>query len=376
MRLFAFACAFALTACTLAPLKPAARATPAPSPSPASIEAFVPIAEKFVEDHRGLKYKTPVKVTFLADADFVKQLQQKNQIDVAGYATESKVLHALGLVDDHPDLAKAEQELEAGSVVGFYDPDTKALYVRGVDARPSVRHVLVHELTHALQDQWFNINRNNSGDDETDIAFRTLVEGDAVRIEDQYIASLSAADQRQVQADDASAGSLPADVPEVLAELDSFPYVVGPPFTRQLVSAGGDARLDEAFRNPPVSTAQVIHSSLFLQGTKPAAVDPPTADGSVIDKGVIGELGLDLILERMVGRGEASDAVARTITAGWSGDRYVAWDQGSQTCVRDRLQMNGRAATSALLTALTQFAADHPGAAVEGTGPVVFTACE
>jgi len=375
MRLLALACAFVLCACSLAPLKPAAKATPSPSPSPASLEAFVPVAEKFVEDHRGLKYKAPVNVTFLADADFVKQLQSKNEIDVAGYATESKVLHALALVADHPDLARAEQELQGSSVVGFYDPDTKQLYVRGVDARASVRHVLVHELTHALQDQWFSINRTNPTDDESDIAYRTLVEGDAVRIEDQYIASLSSADQRQIRADDAGGGQLPADVPDVLVELDSFPYIAGPPFAREVVSAAGQSRLDAAFKDPPVSTAQVLHSNLFLTGTKPATVDPPTTGGTTIDKGVLGELGLDLMMERMVGNGEMSEATARTIAGGWSGDRYVAWDQGGQTCVRDRLVMSGAASTGALLTALGRFAADHQGATVEGSGPVLFTAC-
>ena len=375
MRLVALACALLLAACTVAPLRPAAKASPAGSPAPAGLEEFVPVAEKFVEDHRGLRYKSPVKVTFLAGADFVRQLQDKNKIDAAAYATESKVLHALALVDDHPDLARAERELQGESVVGFYDPDTKALYVRGVDARPSVRHVLVHELTHALQDQWFNLNRDTATDDESDLAYRTLVEGDAVRIEDQYIASLSAADQRQVEADNAGGGSLPADVPDALVELDSFPYVAGPVFTRELVSAAGQARLDAAFRNPPVSTAQVLHSQLFLAGKRPVSVTAPTADGSVIDRGVIGELGLDLMLERMVLRGEITDTTARTIAGGWAGDRYVAWDLNGQTCVRDRFVMNGTAAGPALLSALRQFAADHPGATVQGSGPILFTAC-
>jgi hypothetical protein len=376
MRILALACALLICGCTPLLARPAARTSPSPSSSAGTLEEFIPVAEKFVEDHRGLKYKTPPKVTFLADADFVAQLNKDNGIDADSYATESRVLHALALVDDHPDLAKAEQELEGSSVVGFYDPTSKQLYVRGVDARASVRQVLVHELTHALQDQWFSINRDNPSDDESDLAFRTLVEGDAVRIQDEYVASLSAADQRQVAVDENAAGTPPADVPDVLEELDAFPYVVGPRFAQEVVSAAGQARLDAAFKNPPVSTAQVIHSRLFLKGTQPAKVDPPVGDGAVIDKGVLGEFGLDLILERLITKGEVSDAQAGSITAGWSGDRYVAWDQGSQSCVRDRFQMSSGAATTALLGALAKFAADHPGTTVEGSGPVVLTACE
>ena len=331
------------------------------------------MAERFVEQHRGLKFKGPVKITFLGDADFVAQLDRSSPVDAAGYATEAKVLHALGLVDDHPDLAHAEQELQGASVIGFYDPPSKALYVRGVEGRASVRRVLVHELTHALQDQWFGIDRNTSGDDESDVAFRTLVEGDAVRIEDAYVASLSAAERAQVAADDASAPPPPADVPAVLEELDSFPYVVGPGFTRELLASAGQARLDEAFKSPPVTSAQVIHGQLYLTGRGPVAVDQPPADGTVIDRGVIGELGLDLLLERLGGKVSRSQASA--ITSGWRGDRYVAWDGGSQSCVRDRFVMSGSAAVAALRSALEAFAGAHPGATVEGAGPVVFTAC-
>jgi len=375
MRLFALACAFVVCACTPSLGHPRAAGTPAGSPSPQSLEAFIPVAEKFVEDHRGLKYKASVKVTLLADADFVKELSKANPVDVDGYRTEAKVLRALALVDGPVDLAKAEQELEGASVIGFYDPSAKQLFVRGTDSGPSVRHVLVHELTHALQDQWFDLNRDTPTDDESDISFRTLVEGDAVRIEDQYIASLSPAEQRQIQADEGAGSAPPADVPDVLEELDSFPYVVGPRFTREIVSAAGQSKLDAAFKEPPVSTAQVLHSRLFLTGTRPAAVEQPSADGSVIDKGVLGELGLDLILERLVARGEIEPAVGQVIAAGWSGDRYVAWDQGSQSCVRDRLVMKSNTATTDLLNALEQFASDHPESSVQGTGPVVFTAC-
>ncbi len=335
----------------------------------------MPVAESFVEKHRGLKFRAPVKVTFLADAEFQQELEKANGTDTAGYATEAKVLHALGLLDGLPDLAKAEQALQDSSVIGFYDPKTKQLYVRGVDAKPSVRHVLVHELTHALQDQWFSIDRTLSNEDESDLAFRALVEGDAVRIENQYIATLSQADKQQIQAADAAGGPLPAGVPDILLELDYFPYQAGPPFTEAVVASAGQERLDAAFTTPPTTTAQVIHPDLFLASRAPVSVDFPAADGTVIDKGVLGEFGLDLILERLSARGEVTAGQVQAITSGWSGDRYIAWDQGSRSCVRTRFVMSGGQAISALLAALRKFAGDHLGTTVVGAGPVLFTAC-
>jgi hypothetical protein len=378
LRSIAIFSAFLLIACTPMLNRPLAKASPTPSSSAAvdaGLMAFLPVAESFVESHRGLKFKTPVKVTFLADAAFQQELGKTNGTDAAGYVTEAKVLHALGLLDGRPDLAKAEQSLQDSGVIGFYDPKTKQLFVRGVDAKPSVRHVLVHELTHALQDQWFSIDRTFPTDDETELAFRTLVEGDAVRVENEYIATLSQADKRQIQQANAAGGSLPAGVPDILLELDYFPYQAGPPFTEAVVSKAGQDRLDAAFTTPPTSTAQVIHPDLFLAGRAPASVAFPAADGAAIDKGILGEFGLDLILERLNARGEVTAGQAQAITSGWSGDRYIAWDQGSQSCVRTSFVMSSSSATDALLTALGKFAADHPGATVSGSGPVLFTAC-
>ncbi len=377
MRLTALVSAFLLLACTPSFGRPQVHPSVTPSSAPSaasSLQAFVPVAEAFVEQHRGLKFKTPVNVTFLADAEFQTELAKGNGSDTSGYATEAKVLHALGLLDGTPDLAKAEKSLQDSSVIGFYDSKTKQLYVRGVEAKPSVRHVLVHELTHALQDQWFSIDRTLPNDDETDLAFRSLVEGDAVRIENQYISSLSAADKRQIQAADAAGGPLPAGVPQVLLELDYFPYQAGPSFTEAVASVGQD-RLDAAFTTPPVSTAQVIHPGLFLSGRAPVTVDFPPADGTVIDKGVLGEFGLDLVLERLNARGQVTPGQVQTITAGWSGDRYIAWDQGSNSCVRTRFQMSSSQSITTLLAALNKFAGDHAGTTISGTAPVVFTAC-
>ena len=164
-------------------------------------------------------------------------------------------------------------------------------------------------------------------------------------------------------------------MPDILLELDSFPYQVGPRFAESVVSSAGQSRLDTAFTAPPTSTAQVIHPDLFLAGQAPASVEFPPADGAVIDKGILGEFGLDLILERLNSRGQLTASQAQAIASGWSGDRYIAWDLGGRSCVRTRFVMSGVQATAALIGALQKFAGDHAGTTVEGSGPVLFTAC-
>lgn len=336
--------------------------------------AFIPIAEKFVEDHRGLKYKEAVDIQFMSDAEFQKQVQDSVQQDVADLTREGKLLRGLGLIPAGTDLVAAERSLLGAAVIGYYDPDTKKLVVRGVDASPATKHVLVHELTHALQDQYFSLGKVPSGTgDEAYEAFLGLVEGDAVRIENQYIASLSQDEQRQVSS--AGGGGPPPNVPTVLLEILAFPYQVGPTFTQAVLAAGGQPRLDAAFTTRPTTTAQILQPQKFLNGVGPAAVTPPAADGPVLDKGALGELGLILMLDGAVAAGRLGQSDARAASTAWAGDQYVAWDQGAQSCVRARFATDGTSGGAALLKGLTAYASSVPGARVEGTGPFVVTSC-
>jgi len=338
----------------------------------------VPEAERFVEQHRGLTFTKPVEVTLLDDDAFKKRLLADEDTDKAEIEKATKVLRALGLIQGNPDIAKMEDALLGDSVVGFYDPKTKALVVRGAKPTPYVREVLVHELTHAVQDQHFGIDRPDldKSDDEQGDAFRALVEGDAVRIEGEYRKALSAADQKQAEAEEnGQAGGIDPSIPQVLIELLVFPYEFGPSFTQALLARRGQTGLDDAFAHPPTTSEQIIHPEKFLAGEAATPVEPPKADGAVIDKGVTGEYGIDLILERAVGGGGLTADEVRQAAAGWGGDAYVAWDAGTQTCVRDTLIMDTAADNAQLVSALRKYAATRRGITVTGTGPVTITSC-
>src|SRR5439155_14849091 len=116
-----------------------------------ALEEFVPGAQKFVEEHRGLKFKGPVKVTALSAPAFRERfLSVRNtETDTAEMEKTSKVLEALGLVPHGTDVAKAMESLSGDAAVGFYDTKTKDLVVRGTELTPFVRETIVHELTHA-----------------------------------------------------------------------------------------------------------------------------------------------------------------------------------------------------------------------------------
>ncbi|MDQ1394789.1 MAG: hypothetical protein QOG64_48 [Acidimicrobiaceae bacterium] len=353
----------------------AATTTP---PAADSVEAFIPVAERFVEQHRGLTFKQPPAVTFLDDAAFRDRLlgtekQDKEQLDKT-----TKVLRALGLIPAGTDVGKAESSLLGDAVAGFYDTKTKALVVRGAKATPYVRQVLVHELTHALQDQYFAIDHPelDNVDDERPDGLQGLVEGDAVRVDGEYRASLSTAEQRQAaQEEDGQAGGVDPNVPDALIAILAFPYQVGPAFTKALIRAGGMSRLNAAFTSPPTTTEQLLHPNLYLAGEAPLPVTAPPADGKVIDTGVLGEFGFALVLGAAGQSGGPSARDVALARTGWGGDRYVAWNQGSQACVRDRVAMDTANDTQELLNAFHQLAGTRRGLTIEGTGPVTITSC-
>jgi hypothetical protein len=345
------------------------------------LSPIVPELEAFVETARGLKFKEPVPVDFLSSKAFTAKLRDGGGSDdddddeegPADQAAFEGFLRALGLVHGSIDLGAAAAAVEEDGIVGFYDPEEKRLYVRGVEPTPFVRQVLVHELTHALDDQHFDLDRPELDDrnDESSESFRALVEGSAVAVEAKYVASLSDAEQQDAADEENSAGSsAAADIPEIVGQLLSYPYAVGPGLVEALVDAGGEARLEEALANPPVTSEQTLHPEKFLSGEGAASVPKPVADGKIFDRGVLGEVVLLLMLQDVLPR-----PVARKAAAGWGGDQYVAWAKGDKTCVRWSMVMDTPTDTAELVSALRKWEESNVGASVQAGETVTVTNC-
>ncbi len=82
-----------------------------------------------------------------------------------------------------------DAEVSVGDVLGFYDDTNGRLVVRGTDWTPDVEYTLVHELTHANQDQSFILSAlktRTRTDDETAVTLQSVIEGEAVLVSDDY----------------------------------------------------------------------------------------------------------------------------------------------------------------------------------------------
>src|SRR5438105_1899714 len=342
---------------------------------PPALAALITELKGFAERTRGLKFVHEVPVSLLDDASFRKRTEELTATSAASMEKTQKVLRALGLITADVDLGKAVRALYAGAVVGLYDQKNKVLLVRGSQPTPLVRRTLAHELTHALQDQHFTLFRPelDSRDDESSLAFSALVEGDAVRVEQAYQNTMSLSDRDQLgREESAQLGQLAPSIPEVLIELVGFPYPYGPRYVQSVLSSAGQARLDQAFASPPTTTEQILHPDRWLAGDQPAPVAQPKADAAVIDKGVLGELGFDLVLQKVVGVDET-----RAALADWGGDQYVAWDASGRTCLRDTVTAGGAGSAAAMQRALRDYTRRRSGATLTGAAPdpMTLTVC-
>ncbi len=345
---------------------------------PDKLEPVLPELEAFVAQTRGLEFKHTPKVSLVADDQFEKLLQGDGT-DTSGTSQDTKTaigeLRALGLIEGEIDVGAVAQQ-QAGNIIGFYDSETKQLYVRGVDASPYAQQTLVHELTHALDDQHFGLRRpelDKPEQSEAQAAFQALVEGDAVTVENAWHDSRTPEDQDAIDAAQGAGSGDAGDAgaePDVFTKEAAFPYSVGPGLVAALRDAGGQARLDAAFEHPPTTTEQVLYPQRFLAGEGARQVAPPPADAKVTDEGSFGELGLFLIADATV-----SHVAAGRASTGWGGDAYRAWSDGDRTCIRANIQMDTPTDTAELVDMLHTWASKHPGAVVSGTDPVQITNC-
>ena len=364
---------------TSAKPSPSVSPTPPPSPRPTPVRTTPPAPppaanpltpvladlQRFVERTHGLRFRAPVQPELLSPAAFAKRVSTTFATTPEAVAGDHTTLVALGLLDPATDLAREYDELFTGLVGGFYDPATDRLVIGGTRVTPRTRVILAHELTHALVDQHADLNRPalDERDDEARLGLNVLAEGDAERVETAYRATLSAAERASVRREAAARG---ADVPPVLRRLLAIPYDHGPGLVRSLLARGGVDRLRAAYASPPTTSEQFLHPEVFLRGEGPRGVAEPRADGTVVDRGVLGEVGLRLALAPQLGATRAARAAA-----GWGGDRYVSWTAGGRRCLRLSIVMD----TEADLADLRSAFAAWPGTTVEPGAPLTVTRC-
>jgi hypothetical protein len=305
------------------------------------IQAALPVLRSFVEHARGLRFSGPVTVTVLDAASFARVAGQPlPQADGAAPPDRAATDQALRLAHLAPGGT-------TGDPTAFYSYTRHRMYLRDGPFDAFARAVLVHELTHALQDQRFDLlslaQRASRNADQAR-ALTALIEGDATRVELAYVTSRPAAERQQIRA----RYNYDARPTDYAGNVRYFPYTYGRDFVAQLAATGGDAAVDAAFGSPPVSTAQIIDPRLYARSVQPVGVRLPQAGGAVLDSGTLGRFGLAML---STGGRRVLNAGA---TSAWLGDAYVTYRSGRGFCTRGNVVLDGTNAQQQLLTDLSR----------------------
>lgn len=338
----------------------------APSPEPPTREQVVAELIAFVEHARGHAFITPPEVRFVPEDEFRSHVLAGIAAAEPELAVDEVAFKALGWLAPDGDLFHAYRTAFGNAVVGFYDPATKVLEVRGDELTPYRREVVVHELTHALDDQLFDLDsaRGPGILSEQQLAYLVAVEGDAAHVQRAYVASLSAIEQLQSLGEQLS---FPVDpemlqVPVALLSISQTPYLRGPEFVAAL---GGVPAVDALFGRFPTTAEQAWDVVKYLSVEPAEPVDLPPAEGPVVASGSWGRFFMSLILNR----GINLDGSVDPLTDHWAGDAYVTWTSGAASCIRIDTRQDDDLAAARLRGALTTWAAES-GAAVVQIDPV------
>ncbi|HEX7956161.1 MAG TPA: hypothetical protein VF508_04410, partial [Pyrinomonadaceae bacterium] len=186
-------------------------------------------------------------------------------------AASETTLKKLGLVPADFQLRPFIIKLLTEQVAGYYDPKTQEFYLADWIDLDGQKPVMAHELTHALQDQHFNLRRFEDWpkhDSDSELAAHSLVEGDASFLMMQYVMR-SPGRQLAFLKSMMTGGDSSQQIeksPRVLRETLLFPYLQGTSFVTQVYKRGGWEAVTAAYKTLPQSTEQVLHADKFHAG--------------------------------------------------------------------------------------------------------------
>lgn len=292
---------------------------------------------------RGLDPKSPISKGIKSKAEISQFIHKRIGEDYAPdrVRNEEKLLKTIGLLPQNVDYRQLIVNLLSEQVEGFYDPEQKTFFLASWLPLEGQEPVVVHELTHALQDQHFNVQKileesRHSENDDRALARQALLEGDAMAVMLQYligaskrhfseVPNLAFIMQTTMEAAQAQYAVLKT-APRFLKETLIFPYGYGAAFLQYSWqrNPSWDA-VNRIYADLPASTEQILHPEKYF-GTRdnPKPVDAQSyaarlgANWKVAYKNVFGEFALGLMLNLHL-----NDERARRSSTGWGGDQIL-----------------------------------------------------
>lgn len=295
---------------------------------------------------------------------FLIRQMREDKDDAKRYA-DQRALEALGLIPKGYPLDEKLIALLTEQIAGLYDPKEREFFIADWTQPAEQRVIMAHELTHALQDQYFHVEKweeEVKSNDDAQLARESVLEGSAMIAMVDYLLRKTGKSSRDIKDFDPSllvgdVNDSPelAQAPMVIQDEITFPYLPGAAFVqRALRTWNGWPDLHRLFENPPASTQQILHPDLYFRGVAPAQVDLAPVTKAVprgwkkLDENVLGEFSVNEILKQFIEKDQAD-----AISPSWKGDRYAIYqrESGMQTLLLIRLKLADEAAATRFFSA-------------------------
>jgi len=293
-----------------------------------------------MSDITGLKLLKPLKKSLRSRdeiRDYVIKQMNEEKNPQERYA-DARSAEAFGLLPKGFDLDTFMVNVLTEQIEGLYDPKTGEFYIADWSPMDEQRMVMAHELTHALEDQHFQIeawSRAAKPNEDAELARDAVLEGSAMAAMVDYLMLGTGRSLKDLPEFDPSMligdlGATPTlkTAPPFLKDALIFPYISGLNFSAAVLKNSGWPALSGVFEKPPVSTQQILHPALYKSGKIPTVVSLPPFDKVLgnswakLDDNILGEFGWREVLKQFLG-----DERAKPLAAAWDGDRYAVYEQ-------------------------------------------------
>src|SRR5689334_2400629 len=280
-----------------------------------------------IEKLRGMKFKQPVAAKITDKKGFIEYARKREEATDTPerMKRDETVAKLLGLIPSGMDLSKTIESFLESQVGGFYDPGTKTFWLMENFGGDLARIILAHELTHALDDQYFDLDKliaGANGESDAEWAIRALAEGSGTNAMYAWTIQHMGTIDKQALLDSGDLGSAgvedaPAMIwkPAMAAYLRGDSFLVHDEGLMRLAQPVKSEDLSACFQKPPLSSEQVLHPKKFWN--KETRDDPVhlvldakglPAGWKVIGEDTLGELNLALATQPFAERGGLKNA--------------------------------------------------------------------
>ena len=315
----------------------------APTAAPKADALLATADEVFEEMSRltGLPIKGPLKKLVLARAEIRKFLEQNldEEYTPQQIHKEEAQLKAFGLVSKEFDLKSFLLAFYTEQAAGAYDPHRKTMFIADWPSEEMQRLVLAHELTHALQDQNFDLVKfmrvERENDDATG-ARQAVMEGHATAAMMQRmigsvpLSALPSLQSMMAGVINQQFAEFPAfsNAPYFFRVQALFPYIQGMGFMQTALQHGGWEGLGTVFAEPPSTTKAIYEPSFYFDNKALPQVSlprPRVLAGAVglrvLSENSFGQLGYYAMLGQFI-----SEAEAKSVAPSWLADRFIVYE--------------------------------------------------